>query len=230
VEAIIGLSWANGVIDPMEYRLVRELINIGHFSAEERRLLWRCLDGDPPLPEEIAEGVTDPVNRRFLLEQVLFASMVDGERSHEEEDFVRQLAVAFHLDGVNLAELELETLRHFEAHPEVLQGLSTRGVLARMRKHATGQVERVVRDNLQALLVEVRETGQLMQLLLKATREELTTEESALARDQLLDICKTIPSLALLAAPGGSVLVAVLIKTLPFSLLPSAFTDQDETF
>lgn len=231
VEAIIGLSWANGAIDPMEYRLVRELIDIGHFSPEERRLLWRCLDGDPPTPDEIAEGVIDPVNRRFLLEQVLFASMVDGELSPEEDSFVRALAQTFQMDHGALAELELEALRHFERNPEVLQGLSTRGVLGRMRGHATRQVERVVRDNLQALLTEVRETGQLARLLLKAASDEdLTQEEFALVRDQLLDICKTIPSLALLAAPGGSVLVAVLIKVLPFSLLPSAFTDQDETF
>ena len=230
VEAIIALCWANGVIHPMERRLIRELIGIGGFSLEEQTLLWQCLDGEPPSPAELAEGVVDPVNRRFLLEQVILASLVDGELSTEEDDFIRDLAAAFEVEAEQLARLEVEVVEYFETRPRLMTGLSAVGMVQRLRRHAQGQVEGIIHDNLEALVTEARETGDLVVLLAKASHSSLTNEETARVWAQLLDICKTIPSLALLAAPGGTILVPVLIKVLPFSLLPTAFEEKDETF
>ena len=42
-------------------------------------------------------------------------------------------------------------------------------------------------------------------------------------RLELIDLAKTIPALAIFAAPGGLLLLAALAKVLPFSILPSAF-------
>lgn len=230
VEAIIGLSWANGTIDPMEHRLIKALIEIGQFTSEERTMLWQCLDDDPPRPEEIARGVEDPINRRFLLEQVLFSSFVDGEVSPEEDAYIKRLAEVFAISPQRLAQLQLEVIEAMETSPDLLRGLSLSGILNRMRKHTQKQVEDVIRDNLGALKTEVGETAELARLLAKSTRAKLSPEEQERARAQLIDICKTIPSLALLVAPGGSILVPILMKTLPFSMLPSAFDEKDETF
>ena len=44
-------------------------------------------------------------------------------------------------------------------------------------------------------------------------------------RAQLIDLAKTIPALAIFAAPGGMLLLPILLKLLPFNLLPSSFAD-----
>jgi ABC-type proline/glycine betaine transport system permease subunit len=54
----------------------------------------------------------------------------------------------------------------------------------------------------------------------------LTPEEKRKVRLQLLDILKTIPALAIFALPGGSLVLPVLIRLLPFNLLPSAFEED----
>ncbi|MBI3992965.1 MAG: hypothetical protein HY342_06805, partial [Candidatus Lambdaproteobacteria bacterium] len=43
--------------------------------------------------------------------------------------------------------------------------------------------------------------------------------------DQMLDILKTIPALAIFALPGGGLMLPILIRLLPFNLLPSSFED-----
>lgn len=43
--------------------------------------------------------------------------------------------------------------------------------------------------------------------------------------DQLLDIFKSIPSLAIFLLPGGALLLPIVIKFIP-KLLPSAFDDN----
>jgi hypothetical protein len=78
--------------------------------------------------------------------------------------------------------------------------------------------------NLDRLRLEVRETRELYGLLRRAMRgPALSAEERQRMRGQLLDLAKVIPALLVFAAPGGLLLLVVLGKVLPFSLLPSAF-------
>ena len=51
------------------------------------------------------------------------------------------------------------------------------------------------------------------------------TKEKKKVRRQLLDICKTIPSLTIFLLPGGSLLLPILIKFIP-QLLPSSFNEN----
>jgi hypothetical protein len=86
-----------------------------------------------------------------------------------------------------------------------------------------------VEKNLQRLMKEIRETGELSVLLTRAARgQTLTTEERKRMRAQLIDLAKAIPALVIFAAPGGVILLILLAKVLPFSLLPSAFTERGE--
>ena len=64
-----------------------------------------------------------------------------------------------------------------------------------------------------------------MKLLSQSTYRELTKDEKIKVKEQLLDICKTIPSLTIFLIPGGSLLLPILIKYIP-SLLPSAFNEN----
>jgi hypothetical protein len=77
------------------------------------------------------------------------------------------------------------------------------------------------------LTKEIKESGELMQLLAQSTSKDLTKEEKKKVKKQLLDICKTIPSLTIFLLPGGSLLLPILIKFIP-QLLPSAFNENLE--
>ena len=80
-------------------------------------------------------------------------------------------------------------------------------------------------DNLLADDVHYNEARELVKLLSQSTYRELTKDEKIKVREQLLDICKTIPSLTIFLIPGGSLLLPILIKYIP-SLLPSAFNEN----
>ena len=83
----------------------------------------------------------------------------------------------------------------------------------------------MLRKNLDRIVNEVRETRELYELLLKSRNETLTAEEKRKVRAQLFDILKTIPTLAIFALPGGSLALPILIRLLPFNLLPTSFED-----
>ena len=80
--------------------------------------------------------------------------------------------------------------------------------------------------NKNSLLQELRQSKEAMSLIKKSTRTKLSDVVKAKIKVHLLDICKTIPSLAIFLLPGGTLLLPILIKLIP-DILPSAFRDQE---
>ena len=93
--------------------------------------------------------------------------------------------------------------------------------------HTTESVVVLLNRNKKRLVKEVSQSKELMQLIAKSTHKELDKEEKRKIKTQLLDICKTVPSLTIFLLPGGSLLLPILIKFIP-QLLPSAFNENEE--
>lgn len=75
-----------------------------------------------------------------------------------------------------------------------------------------------------AILDEVRHTGGLgLQLTRLARGETLTAAELAQVRGGLVELAKVVPSLAILAAPGGLLLLPLVLRLLPSELRPRPF-------
>ena len=131
------------------------------------------------------------------------------------------LAAAFGFDGGEVQQLHQETEQLLRKQTRIKHGLTATGLVHRSLRITQEQVEASIKRNLGAVVAEVRETGDLMALLAKSTRESLTSEESARMRAQLVDICRTVPALAVFAAPGGGGHVAysgprVALLAVPF--------------
>jgi len=62
-------------------------------------------------------------------------------------------------------------------------------------------------------------------LLTQSTTRHLTDEEQKAVQNQLLDIFKSIPSLAIFILPGGMLLLPLFVKLIP-KLLPSSFDEN----
>ena len=86
-------------------------------------------------------------------------------------------------------------------------------------------VSKLILRNSKRLKKELLESKELVTLLSKSTVKDLSAEEKKKVQNHLLDIFKTIPSLAIFMLPGGAVLLPIFIKLIP-KLLPSAFDDN----
>ncbi|MCF6128885.1 LETM1-related biofilm-associated protein [Flavobacterium sp. AS60] len=93
--------------------------------------------------------------------------------------------------------------------------------------HTTESVQILINRNKKRLVKELSQSKELMQLLAKSTHKELDKEEKKKIKVQLLDICKSVPSLTIFLLPGGALLLPILIKFIP-QLLPSAFNENEE--
>ena len=90
---------------------------------------------------------------------------------------------------------------------------------------AIQDIKESIQKNKLRLGKEIRESKELFSLLKKSTHKKLTSEEKKKVKEQLLDICKSVPALAVFMLPGGAILLPLLIKLIP-DILPSSFRED----
>lgn len=180
-----------------------------------------------PRSGQVVKGIRAYETRRFLLQQALLAARVDGRTSPEERAFLEGLAAAlgFHVDEVQ--RIEVEVAEFYARNRHLVDVFTVSAAAGVMGEEVVDAMQTAVEKNFHRLMREIRETGELSVLLSRVARgQTLTRDEQKRMRAQLIDVAKAIPALAIFAAPGGVLLLIALAKVLPFSLLPSAFTDD----
>lgn len=228
LEAVVALAQADQRITRVERRIIKSAIELARLGDADSAMVWAALD-EPIRVADLAAGLHHaPATRRQVFEQLIVHSYLDGDPGPREQAFLDALAEAFGITPEERLALEVSALSFLQARPDVARAFSWTARLGRWNRNLAKKTERLVRSNLESLLVEVRETGDLAQLLLRRAQGPLTPEEEQRVVAQLLDICKTIPALAIFAAPGGLLLFPILLRMLPFDLRPSAFAQDDE--
>lgn len=91
--------------------------------------------------------------------------------------------------------------------------------------HTSKTVSTLILRNKNRLIQEIEQSKDLVVLLGQSTIRDLEENEKLVVKNQLIDICKTIPSLAIFLLPGGGLLLPLLTKFIP-QLLPSAFNEN----
>ena len=85
---------------------------------------------------------------------------------------------------------------------------------------------KVLGRNKDKLVQELSQSKELLVLIAKSRKEELTAEEKGKVKTQFLDIIKSMPALAIFMLPGGALLLPLVLKIIP-DLVPSAFKEND---
>jgi hypothetical protein len=230
VEALSGLLAAAGR-DGKDARAVRlrQVARLG-LSRRDARAARQAVAA-PRSPEALAEAAPERV-RAFLLEQLLLAQLRLELGGGPAGEWIESYARAARLDPQTLLATQVEAAAQHGDHGQWIEafvdgGVDWQALAGEWEDVADQVVERVssaVTENLEALVTEIRETGELGQLLAKAAAgNALTGDEKRKVRAQLIDLAKAVPALAIFAAPGGMLLLPLLAKLLPFSLMPSAW-------
>jgi hypothetical protein len=200
--------------------LRRQLRSAG-LDASDRLAVLRALESPRPA-EELIRSVP-PATRLLLVEQLLLSALVDRRWTPEVRAAVVSVAKASSLPLEVLAALETRAAGLVLAHPEAARALASVPGDGLWRDAVDGLADRI-HEAAWAVSNEVRETGELGLLLARAARgESLSREDKRVVRQQLLDLAKVVPSLAVFAAPGGMLLLPLLLKVLPFDMRPSSF-------
>ena len=230
-EALASAAAAGGVLDrPAVKATLRQLRRLDL----PRPLLARARASlvKPRPADELARGMHARL-RPFVLQQMLVAGLA-GAGAEERDLFVEAFAAEAGVPREELAAIQAEAAVLYATEQRWLEPQASGGregdLAAEWHDTAEDMVEKVATafsENLEALVTELKETGELTQLLAKAAAgHTLTREERVKVKNQLIDVAKAVPALAIFAAPGGMLLLPLLAKVLPFNMLPSSWEKE----
>ena len=167
----------------------------------------------------------DRLEKRYLLDLCCLAVKDDHVIDDSEQLFLEKLTAALQLQPEVLEE-SIHELEGFSAtHATRIKLFEYAHPINQFYKQSTQTVKQLILRNKNRLLKELDESGELLLLLTQSTLRDLSKEEKSKMKDQLLDVCKSVPSLAIFLLPGGTLLLPLLVKFIP-QLLPSAFDEN----
>ena len=163
--------------------------------------------------------------KRFFLDIVCLTLWEDKTLEYQESEFLYGIGsdMGFSLKEIKRSIEEITTF--FENNAEKAPFLNDSNMAVQFYDSMSKVVNKLILRNSKRLQKELSESKELMTLISKSTVKDLSVEEKKKVQNQLIDIFKSIPSLAIFMLPGGAVLLPIFIKLIP-QLLPSSFDDN----
>jgi hypothetical protein len=149
----------------------------------------------------------------------------DGVVENDEAYFLHALASLMGIDDIFVQQSIASTDDFINKHQKEIPYFNYSNPVKHFYDQTTQLVLTLINRNKKRLIREISQSKELMVLLANSTQRDLDKDEKKKVKKQLLDICKTIPSLTIFLIPGGSLLLPILIKFIP-QLLPSSFNEN----
>ncbi|WP_103070023.1 LETM1-related biofilm-associated protein [Aquimarina sediminis] len=168
---------------------------------------------------------TDEIEKKYIIDLTSLAVWNDREIDQGEQSFMSALGAELQLPETVIKESIYLVQTFIDTYKDQISFFNYSHPALHFYQQTSRTVSVLILRNKKRLIKEISESKDLMILLGQSTTRDLSKEEKQQVKKQLLDICKTIPSLAIFILPGGSLLLPLLVKFIP-QLLPSAFNEN----
>lgn len=168
---------------------------------------------------------TNELEKYYLIDIAGMALWSDGKIENDEVYFLHTLAATLSVSDSFVNQSISNTNDFITKYKKEIPYFNYSNPVKHFYDQTTQSVVKLISRNKNRLIKEIVQSKELMILLAYSTRRDLDEKEKKKVKKQLLEICKTVPSLAIFLLPGGSLLLPILIKFIP-TLLPSAFNEN----
>ncbi len=174
--------------------------------------------------EAIALLKTD-LDKQYIFDLACMSTWSDKTIDDKERHFLIQLGKDLKIEQDMVGHSISVMHNFFTKHQKDIVLLGSKNIVKTFYDNSSKMVSKLISRNSKRLQKELSQSKELMFLISQSTIRELTIEEQKQVQEQLLDIFKSIPSLAIFILPGGAILLPLVIKFIP-KLLPSSFDDN----
>ena len=165
------------------------------------------------------------LEKNYLIDIACLTAWEDHSLDYIESDFIYGLGKDLNKEENDIKKALKNVCIFFKKNKEKIPYLKDKNLASKFYDSMIKNVSKIILRNSKRLQKELSESKELVLLITKSTTKELNEEEQKKVQSQLLDIFKSIPSLAIFMLPGGAVLLSIFIKLVP-KLLPSAFDEN----
>jgi len=226
-KVLIKAAISNNKIEKEEKEILLNYISSAQFSTKDEKKLL-----DQIQRQKVETIKLNILNSHKLIKYLTFdwislIILIDHKIDKREQIFLEKYAEKFDLSSEYIDAQLISIQKTLTTHYKKLLPLQKKYSLQSIHKIVSNNLTFLLKKNLGMISQEIEESKELLYLLQRSTKQELNKKEKEKVKEQIYDILKTIPSLALFMAPGGSIILPILLKILPAKLLyPSSFTNE----
>ena len=170
-------------------------------------------------------NIKTPQEKNYILDLACMATWTDKKIDKNEQRFLIQLGTDLHILKDRIKDAITSVNFFYSVNKDNIALLSSKNIVQSFYNNSSKMVTKLIARNKKRLYQELKDSKELMVLLTQSTVRDLNDDEQKKVQEQLLDIFKSIPSLAIFMLPGGALLLPLVIKFIP-KLLPSAFDEN----
>ncbi len=213
-------------VEEKEQRMLWHFLSCANFEKENKELCEKLILNGITLEELKLSEDKDPVLSKIMFELSIFVTKGTHFLSEKEEKKI----IAFG-NRLGLSENDLQ-LSFILCNSFLLENTEEVALLNAdsntqfVYKAFSKRWFKILGRNKDKLVKELKESKDLVALIQKSTKEELTKDEKEQVKSQFMDILKSMPSMAIFILPGGAFLLPLILKIVP-DLLPSAFKENE---
>jgi len=163
--------------------------------------------------------------KKYLIDLMCLSVWDDEVLEKSEFQFLKNLSKQLKMAPDEINESLIEVSKFREKNRKTILLFQQTNPISNFFENSSQLVNKLIRRNSKRLVKELRQSKDLVYLISKSARTDLTKEEQKQMYAQIVDILKSIPSLAIFMLPGGAILLPIFAKLIP-NLLPSAFDDN----
>lgn len=159
---------------------------------------------------------------RYILELAILTVWSDNKVVDSEHEFLNRLVDKLGLEEEEKDKSFMAIQSFMQKNQEKIPFLQDKSDVSMLMSGATDRWAKILGRSKDKLAAELSQSKELVGLIAKSTKSDLTKEERDKVKRQMKDLAKTVPSLGLFLLPGGSLLLPIILKIIP-DLVPSAF-------
>ena len=164
--------------------------------------------------------------KRFLFDLSALNIFSHQELMDKETKFLEELAVNLEVKEEEKEE-SFGMIENFVLKAQdKAEFLSNNSSYEKVYRSLIGRWTKVLERNKDRIAEELKESKELVSLVNKSRKKELTLKEKEAVKKQFKDIVRSIPALAIFMIPGGTLLLPIVLKVIP-DLIPSAFRENE---
>jgi len=174
---------------------------------------------------EAIANLTSKYEKWYLFDIACMSTWSDKIIDEKEQLFLHNIGNELNLNKSTIVRSIGSVNSFYTKHKDNIDLLSSRNIVENFYDNSSKMVSKLISRNKKRLKKELVQSKELVKLIGQSTIRDLSKEEQKQLQEQLIDVIKSIPSLAIFMLPGGALLLPLFIKFIP-KLLPSAFDDN----
>ena len=227
--ALIALTlsaYSDGLVEKHEKKLFDVYLASANLDDESRDLVKSKFINGASLNDFSLYIPNHWLLKRFLFDLSALNIFSHQELMDKETKFLEELAVNLEVKEEEMEE-SFGMIENFVLKAQdKAEFLSNNSSYEKVYRSLIGRWTKVLERNKDRIAEELKESKELVSLVNKSRKKELTLKEKEAVKKQFKDIVRSIPALAIFMIPGGTLLLPIVLKVIP-DLIPSAFRENE---